>query len=256
MMRAALVTDPGGAIGCGREDSMKRVGLSWFAVAAIVVHAGCSTSEGPDVPASEQAGARPGAVGAGGAGADLSSDRDFVRDIAMKHLAETEISRVALQKSTDPDIRSFAQQVIDDHTSAGDSLKAVVSGQGIEWPAHLDEKHREIADALMKKQGAKFDRDFLEAMVEGHQNLTAKLESRLDVQSLAEWKTAAAARTRTRALPEPTVAMRDVEVRPHESGNRATMQINQWAADTYPVAQKHLDTARRLEHPTQKSSSR
>ena len=30
-------------------------------------------------------------------------------------------------------------------------------------------------------------------MVEGHQDLAAKLESRLDVQSLADWKTAAAA---------------------------------------------------------------
>jgi putative membrane protein len=235
---------------------MKRVGLSWFAVAAIiVVHAGCSSTEGPGVPASEEAGARPGAVGAGGAGADLNSDREFVHDIAMKHMAETEISRVALQKSADPDIRSFAQQLIDDHTSAADALKTIVSGQGIEWPAQLDEKRREIADALTKRQGAEFDRDFLKAMVDGHMNLTAKLESRLDVQSLAEWKTAAAARTQTRALPEPTVAMRDVDVRPHESGNRVTMQINQWVADTYPVAQKHLDTARRLENPTQKSPS-
>jgi hypothetical protein len=25
------------------------------------------------------------------------------------------------------------------------------------------------------------------------------------------------------------------------------MKINQWAADTYPVAQKHLDTARTIE---------
>ena len=28
------------------------------------------------------------------------------------------------------------------------------------------------------------------------------------------------------------------------------MKINQWAADTYPVAQKHLDTARTLENAT------
>jgi hypothetical protein len=63
-----------------------------------------------------------------------------------------------------------------------------------------------------------------------------------------------AGRTRTRALPEPTVAMRDVQVRPDKSGNQVTMRINQWAADTFPVAQKHLDTARRLENPTQKTS--
>jgi len=231
---------------------MRRTGLLWFAVAAITfVHTGCSNTEGTSV----EPGARPGAVGGGGAGADVKSDRDFVRDIALKQMAELEVSRVALQKSMDPAIKSFAQQMIDDHTSAGAALKTVVSGQEIDWPAQLDEQHREVAGDLTQKQGAEFDRDFLKAVVELHQNLTAKLESRLDVQSLADWKTAAAGRTQTRALPEPTVAMHDVEVRPDKSDNQVTMQINQWAAEAYPVAQKHLDTARRLENPTQKPRS-
>jgi hypothetical protein len=33
------------------------------------------------------------------------------------------------------------------------------------------------------------------------------------------------------------------------------MKINQWAADTYPVAQKHLDAARTLENAAKKPSS-
>ena len=74
----------------------------------------------------------------------------------------------------------------------------------------------------------------VKAMVEGHQDLTAKLESRLDVQSLADWKTAAAGRSDSKALPEPKTAMPDVQVRPNKSDNDVTMKINQWAADTYP----------------------
>ena len=89
----------------------------------------------------------------------------------------------------------------------------------------------------------------------GHQDLAAKLESRLDVESLAAWKTAAAGRTDTKAMPEPTIAMRDVQVRPNKSDNEVTMKINQWAADTHPVAQKHLDTARPLETATSKRST-
>ena len=235
---------------------MRRTGPLWFAVTAIIsVHTGCSNADGTKLPTSEQAGARPGAVGAGGAGADVRGDREFVRDIAMKLLAEIEISRVALQKSANADITAFAQQMIDDQTAAGDALKTIASGRAMDWPAQLDDEHREVADALAKKQGAEFDRDFLKAVVDRHLNLTAKLESRLDVQSLADWKTAAAGRTRTRAMPEPTVAMQDVRVRPDKSGNPVTWQINQWAANTFPVAQKHLDTARRLENPTQKPSS-
>jgi hypothetical protein len=92
-------------------------------------------------------------------------------------------------------------------------------------------------------------------MVEEHQDLAAKLESRLDVRSLADWKTAAAARTHSQALPEPEIGMRDVQVRPAQSDNEVTMKINQWAADAYPVAQKHLDTARRLENVASQRST-
>jgi putative membrane protein len=237
---------------------MRRPGLLLVAVAAITmvtVIGACSKTEGTKAPLSEKPGGRPGAVGTGGAGANVKSDSDFVHDVAIKTMAEIELSRMALDKATSLDIKSFAQTMIDDHGAAADKLKSVVSGHPIEWPAQLDEKHRKTADELGKKQGGDFEREYVKAMVDGHQDLAAKLESRLDVQSLADWKTAAAGRTQNKALPEPNVAMRDVEVRPDKSGNEITMKINQWAADTYPAAQKHLDTARTLDNATKKRST-
>jgi putative membrane protein len=235
---------------------MRRAGLSWVAIAAItLVINGCSNSERTMPPSSEQPGGRPGAVGTGGAGADVKSDDDFVRDVAIKNTAELSLSRMALDKATDPQIKAFAQQMIDAHDAAGNKLKSVVSGQAIEWPTQLDDKQRDIAENLAEKQGDEFDREYVKAMIEGHQDLAAKLESRLDVQSLSEWKTAAAGRTQSKALPEPKIAMRDVQVRPDKSGNELTMKINQWAADTYPDVQKHLDAARTLENATTKRST-
>ena len=182
---------------------MRRTGPLWVAVAAsAIIISGCSKTEGTKPPSSEQPAGRSGAVGTGGAGANLSDD-DFVRDVALKNMAEVELSRMALDKSTNLDIKSFAQRMIDEHGAAGQKLKSVLSGEPIEWPVQLDDKHRKIADELVKQQGANFDRDYVKAMVEGHQDLAAKLESRLDVQSLADWKTAAAGRTDTKALPEP-----------------------------------------------------
>ena len=227
---------------------MKRAGLLWAAVAAVIVVSGCSNSERPP---SE----RGAAVGTGGAGADVKSDAEFVRDVALKNMAEIELSRMAVDKAASPEIKAFAQLMIHDHDAAGNKLKAIVSGRSIDWPTQLDDKHRETVDDLAKKQGAEFDRDYAEAMVEGHQNLAAKLESRLDVQSLAEWKTAAAGRTESKALPEPKAALPDVNVRPNKSDDETTKQINQWAADTYPIAQKHLDTARTLENATKKGTT-
>ena len=235
---------------------MRRTRL-WLVMVAAVVISGCSKTEGTKTPAaSEPPAARPSAVGTGGAGADVKSDGDFVHSVALMNLTEIELSRMAFDKAVSPEIKAFAQRMITDHEAAGNTLKSVVSGQPIDWPSQLDEKHRRAADELAKKQGADFDRDYLKAMVEGHQNLAAILESRLDVQSLADWKTAAAGRTQTTALPEPKTEMRDVQVRPNKSDSDITKKINQWAADTYPVAQKHLDTARLLENTTRKGSTR
>lgn len=227
---------------------MKRTGLGWGGVAAvIIVTVSCSKGEGPK-RASEQPPERPVAVGTGGAAGDVKNDAEFVHDVAIMNMAEVELSRTALQHATNGDIKSFAQRMIDEHNAAGNALKNVVSGQSIAWPSQLDEKRQKIADELAKEQGTDFDRHYAKDMVEGHENLAAILESRLDVQSLAEWKTAAAGRAQSKTLPDPKVAMTDVKVRPNPGGNEITKRINQWAADTYPVVQKHLDSARALEN--------
>ena len=146
-------------------------------------------------------------------------------------------------------------RLVGDHESAAQNLKTALSGQPIDWPTQLDDKHRKTATELADEQGADFDLDYVKAMVEGHQDLAAKLESRLDVQSLTDWKTAAAGRAESKALPEPDIAMRDVQVRPNKSDREVTMKINQWAAETYPLAQKHLDTARTLETAAKRGST-
>jgi len=232
---------------------MRRTGTLWVAAASIaIVLSACSNTErGSRKPrSSDEPAARPGAVGTGGAGANVKNDDDFVRDVAIKNMAELELSRLALDRAANPQIKAYAQMMIDHHGEAGSQLKSIVSGQPIDWPSQLDDKQRETAEELSRKQGPDFDRDYLKAMVQGHQDLAAKLESRLDVQSLADWKAAAAGRTESRALPEPRTTMRDVQVRPDKSDREITTKINKWAADTYPVAQKHLDAARTLENPT------
>jgi putative membrane protein len=235
---------------------MRRTELLRVALAAVfITTAACSKPEETKPASPERPGERPTAVGTGGAGSDVKSDGEFVEDVAVKNMAEIELSRMALDKATAPEIKAFAQKMIDEHGAAGDSLKSVVSASSVAWPAQLDDRNRKIVDELRKAPPADFERDYLKAMIESHENLAAKLESRLDVQSLANWKTAAAGRTQSQALPDPNVSMRDVAVRPLASSNDVTMKINQWAADTYPVAQKHLDTARTLENAAKKRST-
>jgi putative membrane protein len=233
---------------------MKSTGLWWVKVFAVVIATGCSNIERSKMPESEPPAARGVGVGAGGAGANLSNG-EFVHDVASKNMAEIELSRIALDKSPSAEVKAFAQMLIHEHGAAAEKLKSVGSELATAWPAQLDDKDQEAADDLAEKQGPDFDRHYTKAMVEWHQNLAAKLESRLDVKSLAEWKTAAAGRTQGKTMPDPKVEMADVQVRPNKSENELTLKVNQWAADTYPVAQKHLDTARTLENATKKRST-
>jgi len=233
---------------------MRRIGLLWVAVVAVIT-VGCSKTQRTEVRGSERPAGSTAPVGTSGAVRDAKSDGDFVHDVGIMNMAEIELSRMALNKAARPDIKLFAQMMINDHGAAGDKLKSAATGSPIDWPGQLDDTHRKTVDDLAKKQGIEFDRDYVEAIVHGHQDLAAKMESRLDVQSLADWNAAAAGRTQSKALPEPKAEMRDVPVRPEKSDNPTAMKINQWAADTYPVVQKHLDTARTLENATKKRST-
>jgi putative membrane protein len=232
-----------------RRNIMRRTGLFWVAIAGgSIVIGSCSMP-------SEQEPPRGVGVGTGGAATDARSDDEFVHYVAVLNMTEIELSRMAVARATRPAIKVFAQQLIDDHDAAANQLESLVSGTAIGWPAQLDDKHREMVDELATKHGDDFEREYTEALIDGHQNLAARLESRLDPQSLADWKTAAAGRSRTGELPDPE-ALRDVQVRPITSVDGLTMKINQWAAEMYPVAQRHLDTARTLENATEKRSSR
>jgi putative membrane protein len=221
-----------------------------WAAAVLVVISGCSNTEGrKTTPLADGT-----AVGSGGAGANLGSDGEFVRDLASKNLAEIQLSQMASDRATSPQVKVFAQMLVRDHGTAADALKNAISGQAFEWPAQLDDKDREAVDDLAKKQGPDFDRQYVKAMIEGHQNVAAKLEGRLDVTSLAEFKTSAAGRAQSTMMPDPKAEMADVPVRPNSSDNTLTKKVNEWAASTYPVVQKHLDTARALEHVTKGTS--
>jgi len=149
-----------------------------------------------------------------------SADQNFVNDMAIANMGEVELGKLAVAHGTNPEVKQFGQMMIDDHTKAGDQLRSVASMHNIQVPANLDDKHRELRDKLTNLTGAAFDREYMAAMVDGHEGVSGKLESRID-------KTGGA------AVPE-------------KSDNAVTMSLNQWAAEAYPVVQGHLGKAKTI----------
>jgi hypothetical protein len=129
--------------------------------------------------------------------------------------------------------------MVDDHTKARDSLDAVASKHKLLTTALLDDKHRDLKEKLSGLKGAEFDRQYMEAMVDGHKDVLDKLEARVDKEKLADWKTQM--KDALTAKREPAAAA--VTVTPERSDDPITMDLNQWAADSYPVVARHLDRA-------------
>jgi putative membrane protein len=62
------------------------------------------------------------------------ADRELLVDIARSGHAETAASKLALQKSQNPEVKAFAQRVIEDHAKADARLRAVAAAKRVDLP--------------------------------------------------------------------------------------------------------------------------
>jgi putative membrane protein len=103
--------------------------------------------------------------------------RTFVMKAAQDGMTEVEAGKVALMKSQDPGIRSFAQRMVDDHGKANAELASIAKAMGIDAPKKLDAEHQAMLDALSAKSGSEFDREYSHHMNMDHSKAIALFES-------------------------------------------------------------------------------
>jgi putative membrane protein len=190
------------------------------------------------------------AVGTSGVADEVkSADKDFVHDLSIAGKTEVDLGKIAMENSANAEVKKFAQMMIDDHTKAAEKLGAVATQHNIPKPVLLDEKHRELKDKLAKLKGPEFDREYMNAMVAGHEEVMDKVESRVDKTGVAEWRKELAnwvAGKKGRAPEELPAVVAET------SSDPATMSINQWAAVAYPTVHKHLLAAKNLKDAVEK----
>ena len=86
----------------------------------------------------------------------------WVKTVASANMFEIESSKLALEKSSSPDLKGFAQQMVDDHTKAGEKLGEVLKKQGgMEPPEELAPKHAAAIELLKKAEGKDFDAAYI-----------------------------------------------------------------------------------------------
>jgi putative membrane protein len=102
-----------------------------------------------------------------------SSDEMFVKNTAKDGMAEVELGKLAAEKASNADVKSFAERMVSDHTKANDELKQVAAKKNITLPADPDAKAKAKYDRLSKLSGPAFDRAYMNEMLAGHKKAVA-----------------------------------------------------------------------------------
>jgi putative membrane protein len=136
-----------------------------------------------------------------------SMDKKFMMEAAMGGQGEIAMARLALQKSSSDSVKQYAQQMIDDHTKAGDQLMQVATMKSITLPTEPDAKHKALLAKMQNLSGAAFDSMYVKmAGVQDHEKMEKLFQS--------------------------------------ESSGGKDMDAKSFASSTLPTVQQHLKMAR------------
>lgn len=138
-----------------------------------------------------------------------ASDRQFVNHAAEGGLAEVELGQLALRKSSSQQVKSFAQRMVTDHSSANDKLLACAQRLNMTLPNRVSAEDMALKTKLQGLSGSRFDRAYMDAMVKDHQ------------QDIAQFQ--------------------------REASQGQNPQVKQFADKTLPTLQEHLRMAERTD---------
>jgi len=108
-------------------------------------------------------------------GMATSADQTYVQNAAASDMFEIQTSQQALEKSTLPSIKTYAQMMIDEHGKSTAELKTAAQAAGITVPATLPAEQQAKLQALTAKSGTAFDQQYLADQRAGHQDTLAKV---------------------------------------------------------------------------------
>ena len=140
-------------------------------------------------------------------------DKSFLKDAAEGGNAEVEGSKVALDKSSNADVKTFAQMMVDDHGKAGTELKGLADQKGVKVSDTPSITKKTEIKVLSERKGSSFDQHYADSIgVKAHQDTIKLFQKEVDKGSDAD--------------------------------------VKAWASKTLPTLQHHLEAAQALKAKT------
>jgi putative membrane protein len=107
-------------------------------------------------------------------------DAEQMINLASSDMFEIEAGRLAAERGTNPEVKSFGQMMVEDHTKASQQMKTLAQNKNITLPTTMGNDHQEELSDLRNQQGADFDREYMDAMVSSHEDAISRLEDLQD----------------------------------------------------------------------------
>jgi putative membrane protein len=92
----------------------------------------------------------------------------FVKKALEGGMAEVQLGQLALQKSSNDEVKQFAQRMVDDHTKMGDQMKPIAEQIGVKVPDAPSKKDQATMAKLQTLNGDAFDKAYMKDMVKDH----------------------------------------------------------------------------------------
>ena len=138
-----------------------------------------------------------------------TADSKFAIAAAHGGKAEVEMGKLAADKASNPDVKAFGQQMVDDHSKAADQLMSVAQSESMTLPSDMDAKQKAMYAKLKVLSGSAFDKAYVNGMVKDHEE---------DVKDFTK-----------------------------ESTSGSDPKIKDFATNTLPVIQGHLDKIKSIQ---------
>lgn len=94
---------------------------------------------------------------------------DFMTKAASGGMMEVELGKMAQQQAQSQQVKDFGSMMVKDHTKANDELKALASQKNVVLPDSMGKDQMDHVEELRGKKGAEFDDEYMDLMVDDHQ---------------------------------------------------------------------------------------
>ncbi len=119
-------------------------------------------------------------------------DKKFFNDAAQGGMAEVKLGELAAKNGTNAEVKSFGNKMVQEHSNANTELKSLAGKKSVTLPTDVNSEQKATYDKLAKLTGAEFDKEYVAAMVAGHEKDLAAFKKEASEAKDSDLKTFAA----------------------------------------------------------------